>query len=738
MTRAAQLKVDLSTTPFDDAPGYLAAELRRLDLIIARRIQIFRLDILTLENKVAATPSYVSDQEVDWLLIRPHDFNDHADSISNFDTAIEEQSELIEVGIAVCDQRNINLPLVHLARLFELSTLESNVILLCLAPELRRKYDRIYAYLQDDITRKRPSLDLALELFIDDEAERWQARAMLGDGGGLASYGLVQAIEDIHSPSGSSGLSRLLKLDERILQFILGNNQFDKRIANVVRQLTDIEKTLSVDQLQLSALSHVVHNSLNETGSCESLLMHLHGMEGIGQRDLAMAICQLQERKLLLVDGHALNVSDGSADKQLLLLLRESVLLQAPLLIENIDAWLRENTNMIGRLSSLPTLLNKLSPLIFTSSQKPWSITGGSTLTIINVPVSLPNADQNELLWKQALAGLCFDAADSEILRLTQQFQLSPQKINLVSKQLHMQAVNGILSPPALAAACRNASHHNLTELSIKVKAHYRWDDLILPADIKLQLKNICAQVRFRRQVFDDWGFADKLPYGRGLSAMFSGTPGTGKTMAAQVLAQDLQLDLFKIDLSGVVSKYIGETEKNLSRVFSEAQASNAILFFDEADALFGKRTDVSDAHDRYANIEVSYLLQKMEDYDGVVILATNLRNNIDEAFIRRIRFIFEFPFPNSDNRKEIWKSSIPTATPIADEIDFQWLADRVKVAGGNIKNIVLNAAFNAAQQQDSLGMCHLLEGCKQEFQKIGKLWDARGMQYSKKNNEVI
>jgi SpoVK/Ycf46/Vps4 family AAA+-type ATPase len=211
---------------------------------------------------------------------------------------------------------------------------------------------------------------------------------------------------------------------------------------------------------------------------------------------------------------------------------------------------------------------------------------------------------------------------------------------------------------------------------------------------------------------------------------LFSGPPGTGKTMAAEVMAHELQLDLYKIDLSGVVSKYIGETEKNLAGIFNEAETANAILFFDEADALFGKRTEVTDAHDRYANIETSFLLQKMEEYEGVVILATNFLKNMDEAFMRRIRFILEFPFPDEESRFRIWKTHFPEEAPLSPEIDYEFLAKKLQVAGGNIRNIVLNAAFIAARNGGIIEMNHILSGAKREFEKIGKLWNEDQMKF--------
>jgi SpoVK/Ycf46/Vps4 family AAA+-type ATPase len=228
--------------------------------------------------------------------------------------------------------------------------------------------------------------------------------------------------------------------------------------------------------------------------------------------------------------------------------------------------------------------------------------------------------------------------------------------------------------------------------------------------------------------VFEDWGFGARLSHGKGLSALFTGSPGTGKTMASEVIAGELGLDLYKVDLSAVVSKYIGETEKNLSKIFREAESSNAILFFDEADALFGKRTEVADAHDRYANVEVSYLLQKMEEYEGVVILASNLRENMDEAFVRRLRFIVDFPFPDEAHRALIWRTHFPSRAPLSADLDLALFARQLQVAGGSIKNIALNAAFLAAAQNREIDVGHVLASARREYEKIGKRWDENQM----------
>ena len=273
-----------------------------------------------------------------------------------------------------------------------------------------------------------------------------------------------------------------------------------------------------------------------------------------------------------------------------------------------------------------------------------------------------------------------------------------------------------------MLAACRTHSNQGLGLLARKITPRYTWSDLVLPADRFAQLHEMCHHVRYGPIVYEQWGFDRKLSGGKGLNVLFAGQPGTGKTMAAEVLATDLGLELYKIDLSSVVSKYIGETEKNLEKIFREGQTSNAILFFDEADSLFGKRSQVKDSHDRYANIEISYLLQRMEEYDGIVILATNLRKNLDDAFIRRLHGAIEFPMPEEPDRLEIWQRTFPPEAPIAPDADFSFFAKQFKLSGGNIKNIVLESAFFAAQEGTSIGMSHLVRATRREHQKIGKL----------------
>ncbi len=282
----------------------------------------------------------------------------------------------------------------------------------------------------------------------------------------------------------------------------------------------------------------------------------------------------------------------------------------------------------------------------------------------------------------------------------------------------------GRLTNAGLFAAARAHSNPRLSSLAHKIEPRYGWGDIILPGDQLALLQEIVATVRQRSRVLEDWGLGVKLVPSWGVTVLFAGPPGTGKTMAAEVIANELGLDLYKIDLSSVVSKYIGETEKNLERIFSEAASSNAILFFDEADALFGRRSEVRDSHDRYANIEISYLLQRMEAYDGVTILATNLRANLDEAFTRRLQFAVDFPFPEDADRLRIWQTLLPSEAPYDPHIDWRFFATRFKLAGGNIRNILVSAAYLAASDGGQVTMTHLLHSTRRELQKMGRMID--------------
>ncbi|HEX8615991.1 MAG TPA: ATP-binding protein, partial [Thermoanaerobaculia bacterium] len=298
---------------------------------------------------------------------------------------------------------------------------------------------------------------------------------------------------------------------------------------------------------------------------------------------------------------------------------------------------------------------------------------------------------------------------------LVEQFDFAPEMIARAAR-----AAGRATDARTLWDVCQQQVSWRIDDLAQRITTRQQWDDLVLEADPTAQLREIASQVAQRARVYEHWGFASRFTRGRGITALFAGPSGTGKTMAAEILAGELGLELYRIDLSGVVSKYIGESEKNLRRVFDAAEQSGAILFFDEADALFGKRTDVKDSHDLYANIQVNYLLQRMEDYAGLAILATNRKTALDRAFLRRLRFVIDFPFPDAVQRERIWRNAFPPHAPVG-KIDFEFLS-RLEIAGGNIRNVALGAAFLAAADGGSIEERHVMHAVRREYAKIQKL----------------
>jgi hypothetical protein len=371
--------------------------------------------------------------------------------------------------------------------------------------------------------------------------------------------------------------------------------------------------------------------------------------------------------------------------------------------------------------ASVGDLMERLGAFVTVGSRERWH----TEREAITVSVSKPGARPQRALWREALARL-EHSVDGQIESIVQQFDLGPTAIARVVAAAHSRAGlrtpggSARLTPEDLWQACREQAGCHLDGLARRLIPCHTWEDIVLPEDILGQLREIAAQVAHRPQVYEAWGFGARLSRGRGISALFSGPSGTGKTMAAEILANHLRLDLYRIDLAGVVSKYIGETEKNLRRVFDAAEESGAILFFDEADALFGKRSEVRDSHDRYANIEINYLLQRMEDYRGLAILATNMKSLLDPAFLRRLRFLVDFPFPDAAQRLRIWQGVFPREAAV-EGLDIAFLS-RMEIAGGNIKNIALNAAFLAAAEGGPIRMEHVLRAARREYAKIDKL----------------
>jgi SpoVK/Ycf46/Vps4 family AAA+-type ATPase len=383
---------------------------------------------------------------------------------------------------------------------------------------------------------------------------------------------------------------------------------------------------------------------------------------------------------------------------------------------------LNEKEDIATKRAAFFNGLKGFDGIAFVASRDGFKLDEMFNENLFKIYLPVPEYPIRKKIWQGYLNGKFPDEAISE-LAAKFRFTWGQIKDSIMAAE-SLAVLNGRerVTMNDLHEGCKAQSNQKLSALARKIESRYKWEDIILPDDKTEQLKEIKSHIKNRGLVYNDWGFEKKLSLGRGLNALFLGPSGTGKTMAAEVMASELGLDLYKIDLSAMISKYIGETEKNLSKIFKEAEQNNAILFFDEADALFGKRSEVRDSHDRYANVEISYLLQKIEEHDGVVIMASNLSTNIDDAFIRRMHFTVEFPFPDEGYRLKIWKSLIPERAPMAKDIDFDFMARKFSISGGNIKNIMVNAAFLAADDSKVIKMEHIVAATKREYQKMKKV----------------
>ena len=576
-------------------------------------------------------------------------------------------------------------------RLLGLTDLETAVLVLCAAPELGAHYGRLYAYLHDDVTRKLASPRLAARLLADSGVAAAQVLDVFDHAAPLRRTGAVRLLE----PGSQLPVAdRLLKVADRVAAHLLASGldepSRDGRLRPVPVPEHDPGRGETIRQLR----------PLLSAGSRLPILVAGPDAESL----LAAAL----GRPLLLVDANDASDAELMREATIAALLEGRRLVFDGLDDLEPDKHLRVQRALAARGEQ--TLLCAESPQAVVAF--------GDRTAVVVVEAPQPSFAERRTAWL-ALAGT------ADVDDVAAKFRLSIGQIAEAADVARLAATTRGESRPSgadLDLGARRASSTRLAELATRLDAPYSWRDLVIAERQQEVLHSISAYLRHRDLVLSEWGYEKTVARTQGIKVLFAGESGTGKTMAGQVLARDLGLDLFRLDLATVVSKYIGETEKNLDRVFGAAEGSNAILFFDEADALFGKRSEVRDAHDRYANIEVAYLLQKMEGYPGAVILATNFRQNMDDAFLRRLDVVVDFPFPEPEDRERIWNLVLPEAAPTADDIDTTFLAERFKLSGGGIRNCSLSAAFMAADAGGSIRMEHLVRAVALEYNKLGRL----------------
>lgn len=687
-------------------PGAFGPELARLDALIEIEMRRMRARYELSADELHGL--YITEQRVDALL------HDSGAPISSVDVP----------DMSVARGADTRSRWRHVASSLELTDDERDLLLLCIAPELDAKYEIAYAYLNDDVTRRWPTGEMALRLFSRSADHRVRLLALLLPNATLIGSGALETSSVYRDqPRGR----RPLRVAAPLADWLRGASWVDERLHGIAR-FVGLQETTPDEALPLSA--RTAFRGLSRQLSARAWLppIVVSASTALEAARAAENLFAHANRLALLVDLAALRGAT-SADSVSALDLAQRVL-GIGLVLSPLEALLDPDGRVVDSCAVAVRDLARRSPaLVFASGQSPRVADVLGDLPSLTVVVPELSPVERAAAWRAALAGNAgtpgFHAPAPLVAAIADRFALGADQIfRAAAAAMQAAAVDGAAAPTSaqVFAAARSVSSDASNGTSRTVATSFDWDDLVLPPDVKGRLADVVHAIERRTRVLDEWGFAARVGGARGVRVMFAGPSGTGKTMAAAIVARRLQLDLHRIELGTVVSKYLGDTEKNFDRAFAAARRANAVLFIDEADAVLGKRSQVKDAHDRYANVEIAYLLQKMEDHDGIVIVATNLAQNIDEAFSRRMQFVIEFPMPDALCRERLWRGLVPRAAPLGSDVDFTFLARQFELAGGDIRNVVLDAAYRAAHDESAITLGHILRAIARQYAKRGRI----------------
>jgi len=721
--------IDAKDVYYANSLEYLSAELEKLDLLLKYHFEkeISR-GVFSRDNIPADI--FVSASQIENLLKKKDGGIEPDEIFESLLLEIQNKEKEILNKSRVSREKGVYLPFDILQQLFNLGYHEIQILIIALAPVIDSKYERIYAYFNDSMASRLPAVQMIYDLFCHDYQDIANMNFLFSGYGALTYWNLIHFSGD----QNYKAASRTFFIDRRIGDFLLGGNILDTPFPRSVYFIRNDDFAAEKLPGDISRRVNVLtEGNLNEG---DPLRILCTGESRRTKLKTAALMAGKSGCSLLYINATEVANSETGLFPGTLLprtLLREALLFHSAVYLDfedMVEAELPEKLKMfLDEFEMLPGLL-----FICIGRDKQQKQLGGSG-RFFEIHFGIPERRERVDIWNSYI-GASFKVNGVGLEHMVDRFLFTEEQIEnavVVAKKnsLLRGSVGGNgrsngqtgveLTMADLIQGCQSQCSTNLSSMGVKLQYGYTLDDIVLPPDRVEHLKEIVNQYMNRIQVLHQWGFSRKISYGKGLCVLFSGPSGTGKTMAASIIAKELKLDVFKIDLSSIVSKYIGETEKNLAKIFTEASISNAILFFDEADALFGKRSEVKDAHDRYANIETSYLLQKMEEYEGITILASNFRQNMDNAFLRRINFIVEFPFPDKSLRKILWQKIFPENAPVDPGIDYGFLSEKMEMTGGSIKNMALAAAYMASAQSEPIEMTHIIKAARREYQKLGK-----------------
>ena len=666
----------------------LAYVLGRLGLVEARvRAAVARRRASDPEADDRFRGLYISQAHVDRLL------GGRNEPVAP-DAEAQQQRDEIEAAADAAERQGADLRLRRLMRSFGLNEIDIELLLITMAPDVDARFERLYGFLQDDVSRRRASIGLGIELSGLASGNSY-ARNRLAAGAPLIDEYLI-LIEEAERPF----LTRSLRVPDRVTAHLLGTDVREP----VIEGLTHANEKATPEQA--ATLSRWMRSQ-------DARLGYVRERPGSSGASLAASAFAELGRPTLTLDLERLRPEDDVAVVAALAA-REAALTGAGIVAGPIEVLVARGVPAIRAFSEIPAM-------IVLVGARSWDPAWARDVPFI-CEAPIPNALQRAELWRRNLNG--DTPVTLDITTTMAQFRLTAEQVHRAARAARMEAhaQEAPLDEEQLKAGARAQNAAGLERLARRIQPAVRFSDLVLPPDTMAQLAELLTRARYREQVLDVWKMGGPSARRRGLTALFAGPSGTGKTMAAEVLAGELGLDLYTVDLATVVDKYVGETEKNLDRIFAEAERINGVILFDEADALFGKRSEVSDAHDRYANVEVAYLLQRMEQFEGIAILATNLRANLDEAFTRRLDSLVDFPEPEEEHRRQLWQRSLGSVVPRDPELDLDFLARSFKLAGGGIRNIAVAAAYSAAELARPVSMADLIRATQREYLKMGRL----------------
>ena len=611
------------------------------------------------------------------------------------------------------------LPLYQLCRKLEFSPFSTFCFACAILSSTQTNYASVFQVVNQNGNLSAPSIESAARVYYGEDFTITGAYSQMS-----LALEQLQTVLDLQI-NDAMPFSTVISPDKRIIDFLFGTHpeKIDENYDRFISRLSDKE------ELDPFLANKQILDALNIAFEDGGQIFSLFGDVGSGRKFTIRHFCKAHGLSCISLNCAKLFVYDlRFVEKALWATARECILSDACVCLDNLGYREEEKDKFFGYMDLAFCRFARRGLTVFTVSKEKLPMKQMTELDFAQLELPMPSFSERETVWKHYAEGYVLHA-DVDLEELATKFIFTPGKIKDALRQgKSLAAMNQFVGIPRsiLFQSCNNQMSHELTQKATRVEAKFGWDDIVMNPDQRLSLKNACDQLIYRKKVYEEWDYIKKYPYGRGLSVLLFGAPGTGKSMCAQVIAHEMNLELYRVDLSKVVDKYVGETEKAISMIFREAKKCNVVLFFDECDTLFAKRSDDGGSNQSSNNNKTALLLQEVEAYDGVSVLATNYKHNIDPAFFRRMKFIVEFQFPDADTREMLWRTTIPKNTPLADDVDIRFLAERFEFVGGNIKNCILNGAFLAAADPEAEGevhMKHYLQAIKYEFVKTGKVF---------------